>query len=99
MAFRVNWTERALADLSELVDYISLDRPAAAEREGGEIIRRVDLLLQHPRLGAVYRHTSDAEYRSIICGNYRIIYYIKPDAEAVDIVTIRHTARDLPELP
>lgn len=99
MAFRVNWTERALADLSELVDYISLDRPAAAEREGGEIIRRGDFLLEYPRLGAVYRQTSDADYRSIVCGSYRIIYYIKPDGEAVDIVTIRHTSRDLPELP
>jgi len=96
MAFRVNWTERALADLAEIVAYIAADRPAASEREGAEIIRRADSLIEFPRLGPVYRRTEDAEYRSIISGSYRIIYYFRSD-DAVDIVTVRHMARDLPE--
>lgn len=52
--------------------------------------------MEFPRLGSVYRRTQDAEYHSIVSGSYRIIYYFKSD-DVVDIVTIRHTARDLPE--
>jgi plasmid stabilization system protein ParE len=99
MAFQVNWTERALADLAEIASYIAADRPNAAEREGGEIIRRADFLVQFPQLGPIYRVTENAEYRSVVSGNYRIIYYIKPDAPIVDITAIWHCARDIPDLP
>jgi plasmid stabilization system protein ParE len=52
--------------------------------------------MEFPRLGPVYRRTENAEYRSIVSGSYRIIYYFKSDHD-VDIVTIRHTSCDLPE--
>jgi toxin ParE1/3/4 len=98
MAFRVNWTERALADLTDIVAYIAAERPGASERVGAEIIRKAESLVEFSRLGSVYRLTGDAEYRSVVSGNYRIIYYFKSE-DVVDIVTIRHSARDLPELP
>ena len=96
MAFQINWTERALKDLSEIAVYIAAQNSAAAEREGAKIIRKVEQLATFPRLGRVYRRTKDAEYREILSENYRIFYYIRPDTEAVDITSIHHGARSEP---
>ena len=96
MAFKVNWTKRALTDLAEIAAYIGAQRSSAAEREGGEILRKVDLLEQFPMLGPVFRRTAEAEYRELLSGKFRIFYYIRPDVPIVDIVTIRHGARDEP---
>lgn len=97
MAFQVNWSRRASLDLADIGAFIAADRSDAALREGGAILRKVDLHAQFPESGSVYRRTSDAEYRSVLSGKYRIIYCIRSQEPVVDIVTIRHGARDEPD--
>lgn len=98
MAFQVNWTKRASFDLAGIGAFIATDNSDAAMREGANILRKVDLLEKFPEIGAVYRRTSDAEYRSVLSGKYRIVYCIRPEATVIDIVTIRHGAQDEPDL-
>ncbi|MEY2880309.1 MAG: hypothetical protein RLZZ15_2689 [Verrucomicrobiota bacterium] len=97
MPFRVNWTQLASSDLREIEAYIAADNVGASRREVANIIRKVDQLELFPKIGPVYRHTSDAEYRSVICGNYRIIYFIRPGESVIDITTVRHGAQDEPD--
>lgn len=96
MAFKVNWTNRALTDLAEIAAYIGAQRSSAAEREGAEILRKVDMLEQFPMLEPVYRQTVEAEYRELLSGKFRVFYYIRPDSPIIDIVAIRHGARAEP---
>jgi toxin ParE1/3/4 len=95
MALQVNWTKRASLDLAGIAAFIAADNSDAAMREGGDILRKVDLLEKFPKLGGVYRRTSEAEYRSVLSGKYRIIYHVRPEAPTVDIITVRHGEPDL----
>ena len=99
MACEVIWTRRASRDLAEIETYIAADNTGAARREAGEILRKVDLLENFPRLGSFFRRTIDAEYRSVLSGKYRIVYRILPGETMVEITTVRHGAQDDPELP
>ena len=98
MAFQVNWTKRASLDLAGIAAFIAADNSDAAMREGGDILRKVDLLGQFPKIGSVYRRTRDAEYRSVLSGKFRIVYFIRPEEPVIDIVTVRHGAQDEPDL-
>jgi toxin ParE1/3/4 len=97
MAFQVNWTRRASLDLAGIQAFIAADKSDAARQEAGNILRQVDRLERFPEMGPIYRRTSEAEYRSVLSGKYRIVYFIRPDETAIDIVTIRHGAQDEPD--
>lgn len=99
MSFEIKWSRRASLDLADLNAYIAADNPTAADGEVRALILKVDLLGQFPLLGQVYRKTKLEEFRSVISGNYRIVYRIRPDGPFLDIVTIRHGAQDDPDLP
>jgi plasmid stabilization system protein ParE len=99
MAPQINWSQRASRDLANIEAYIAGDDPGAAQREAANIITKADLLASFPQLGTVYRRVLGREYRSLVSGQYRIVYLIRRDLTSVDIVTIRHGAQDEPELP
>jgi plasmid stabilization system protein ParE len=98
MPFQVGWSRRASLDLAGIEVFIASDDPAAARREIAGILAKIDRLAAFPKLGAVYRVVLGREYRSLLSGNYRIVYPIRSDLSSVDIVTIRHGAQDEPGL-
>ena len=53
MAYKVIYTEDALADLELVLDYIRADNPAAAERFGTALLNHVDLLKNFPYIGSL----------------------------------------------
>jgi plasmid stabilization system protein ParE len=59
---RIRYTLPALADLNAILDYISESSPRGAERVKQRIQRVIDLLLDHPRIGAT---TDDATIRRL----------------------------------
>ena len=99
MAHAIKWSRQASADLAEIQRYIAAEREAAAFREAGNILRKVDQLAEFPLLGAFYRRTSRREYQSVVVGNYRVVYTVDSAQSAVFIATVRHGARDEPPLP
>jgi toxin ParE1/3/4 len=99
MDFQVVWTDPALADLQAIVDYISRDDPAAAERVGNDIVDHVETLRTFPLIGPTYPRGSRGGIREIVCGNYRIFYRVSERRKVVEILTIWHGARGTPEIP
>lgn len=99
MFFEIKWSRRASLDLAGLKAYITADNPAAADGEVRAIIFKVDLIGQFPLLGPVYRKVKLEEFRSVLSGNYPIVYRVRSDEPFLDIVTIRHGAQDKTDLP
>ncbi|MDO5631626.1 MAG: type II toxin-antitoxin system RelE/ParE family toxin [Paracoccus sp. (in: a-proteobacteria)] len=84
--------EPAARDLEEIVDYIALDNPVAAEGVYRGIVAVASKLPQFPALGRPGRHPDTREL-SVSGLPYLIVYEVS--AEMVTIVAVFHTARDL----
>jgi addiction module RelE/StbE family toxin len=98
MDHKVIWTDEAIADLRQLVAFISQDNPAAAVKLGKEIIRKSMLLAAHPRLGRMLRETKRDTLREIIIHPYRLIYEIDEPSQTVRVRVLWHGARQEPVL-
>lgn len=83
----------AARDLEQIVDYIALDNPIAAERVYRGIVQSVQQLSEFPSMGRPGRHPETREL-SVVELPYLIVYEVR--AEVVIILAVFHTARDLP---
>jgi len=88
---RLIWTEKALDDFEQLLEYIAKDAPVTACRFAQQMISRVELLQDHPLLGAEVPEDDTHTYRQVLQGSYRIIYRVEEDT--VYLVTIHHAAK------
>ena len=68
------WTEPALADLSEMAEYIALENPPAARTLVERVFSAVERLERHPASGKVPAELEGNRYREVICGPCRILY-------------------------
>lgn len=92
-----HWTLKALHRLQQLHDHIAEDQPVNAQRFVDRLTRRAEALAEHPLTGrAVEKYRRD-DIREIYEGRYRLIYRVLPDR--IDVLTVRHCARLLPERP
>jgi toxin ParE1/3/4 len=48
---RIIWSARAIADLTEIKQYIEQDKPDAARRTAQKILSSAERLAKHPHLG------------------------------------------------
>lgn len=94
---QINWTDRALTDLSSIREYISQDSPKYAKLTIDTFISEADKLQTFPSIGRVVPEAGNNSIREIIIGNYRFIYKIISDIQ-IDILTIHHSARLLHQL-
>jgi addiction module RelE/StbE family toxin len=99
MGYQVIWTDEAIADLRQLVTYVSRDNTVAAVKLGEELIRKSLLLSAHPRLGRRLREPKRDTLREIMIPPYRLIYEIDDDARTIRIRVLWHGARRDPEIP
>jgi toxin ParE1/3/4 len=90
----VVWTERALAWLEDIYDYIAQDSSAAARRTVEAIYNKVSLLSEFPELGYRYEGQPERNVRILLYGHYRIAYAIKTDGR-VEVVGVFHAALDM----
>lgn len=93
----VVWTEPAVADLQSIMDHIAADNPTAAIGVVNQIIQRVELLANTPRMGKRYIKYTEFEIREIVSGKYRVFYRLHDDSR-VEILAIWHSARGDPDL-
>lgn len=92
MARRLTWSERARADLREIVEYIAADAPGNAGAVAHRMLHRVRSLSDQPGQGRhVPEHEGTDELREVIVQSWRIIYRVT-EAEVV-IVAVVHSAR------
>ena len=90
----VIWSPLALQKLSDAVDFISLDNPAAAEKWVNEVFDKTELLSDMPEMGRMVPELPNTNYREIIFGNYRIIYSLSYE---IKILTVRNCRQMLTE--
>ena len=84
---KIVWSPLALNRASEIVDYISQDKPAAAENWIEIIFTKIEILKASSETGRIVPEINDRNFRELLHGNYRIIYRISHDEIA--ILTIR----------
>jgi toxin ParE1/3/4 len=92
---KVNWTRKARQRLQQLYDYIAEDQPVNALHFVDQLTRRAESIAIHPRSGKIVSRYQRDDIRELYEGRYRIIYRILPNR--IDILTVRHGARLLPE--
>jgi toxin ParE1/3/4 len=81
----------AEVDLAEILDFVSLDKPAAAIHLIATLRDKFELLKRHPLLGEA-RAEFGADRRSYVIGRY-VIYYEITAAE-LRVARVLHAARD-----
>ncbi len=91
---KIVWSPLAIERASEIVDYIALDKPLAAEKWIQTVFSKVDHLRLSPEMGRIIPEINDPFFRELIYGNYRIIYHI--ETKQISILTIRHGKQILP---
>jgi addiction module RelE/StbE family toxin len=92
---RINWTFQAKDDLKSIAEYISRDSKRYAKLQVLRIIKKTGCLKSQTHLGKRVSEIDKENIRELIEGRYRIIYKIISKNQ-IDILTIHHTARDLP---
>ena len=94
---RIDWSERSIADLSALHDYIAKDSKLYAERFIAKLVRATEPLADFPEIGRRVPEEPDQEnVRELLVQTYRVIYRI--EAERILIATIVHGRRNLERL-
>ena len=98
MSYRPVITKRALADLTEIRDYIAKRSPLNAARFLEKIVSEFDVLETMPESFSLAPENDSVPYdlRQIIVKPYRILYCVV--GNRVEILHIRHGAR-LPATP
>jgi toxin ParE1/3/4 len=92
---KIIWTQRSLADLKSIAEYISKDSLRYASLTIEKIINVTLLLETNPRIGRMVPKVGKFDtIREIILGNYRIIYKISSPI-LIHILTVHHTSRRL----
>ena len=94
MAHKIIWSPEAVADLTEIRDYVARDSDTYAAALVERILSSIDRLSDFPNLGQRVPELDDDFIRQLIVDRYRVIYRVR--AQAVDLAAIVHGARDLP---
>lgn len=93
---KVRYTRPALADLSEILDYITARSPQGARRVQARIRAIIDLLADHPAIGT---RTDDGNIRRITTIPYQYLIFYEVAGEEVIIHAVRHAARNPAGMP
>lgn len=91
----VRWSDRALADLERIHEYIAEDDPMAADRWVGVLQAAALRLAQFPRSGRVVPELNREDVREVLKGNYRLVYQVTEHGPVV--VTVFEAHQQVPE--
>ena len=91
------WTDPAIEDLRKIAAYIAEDNPHAAIKLGDDIFIRVRQLSQFPLTGQYFAKSKAKDVLEIPCRGYRIFYQVNQMKDQIEILHVRHGARDEPE--
>ncbi len=97
MDFKINWSQRALEDLREIAAYIGQDNPAAALAWGDELFRHIEVLRSFPLIGPAIPASAAHDVRRIVYGDYLVFYRVRHEVKSVELLTVWHAARGIPE--
>jgi len=84
----VVWTEQAVSDLAEIEDYITKDKPQAAERVANHLWSTVEHLAEFPQLGG---HGRRPGIRELVIPPHVITYRLR--SNRLEILSVWHGRR------
>ena len=90
---KVYWTDTAKLHLTEIQKYISQHSKFYAKPTIDALTKKSIQLSIFPLSGRVVPEFKIEQIRELIEGQYRIIYYIKP--EQIDVVAVIHGSRNV----
>jgi plasmid stabilization system protein ParE len=90
----VIWTDPAIADLEEIMNFIARDSPRYALDVGERIYEAAGKLELGPRAGWMVPEFGVDHFREVLMRPYRIIYELR--GGACYIVAVIHGRRELP---
>ena len=86
---KIVWSVRAQANLLNIVEYVSMDDPIAAQRlVDGIVDGTTAMLADHPKVGRAGRVENTREW--VAHKHYIIVYQIK--RKTVFVVAVRHSS-------
>jgi plasmid stabilization system protein ParE len=87
---KLEWSDDALADLDRFVDFLNEDRPSLAAVVASEIIAKVQVLTELPRLGRPI--AGHEEYRQLVLqvAGAAYIFQYRLDAERLVMLRVFH---------
>jgi toxin ParE1/3/4 len=88
----IEWKSPAIADLLQIIDYVSDDNPNAAQALNDDIETKVANLAENPRLYKTGRVSGTREM--VVLPNYIVVYQETPNV--VSVLRILHAARQWP---
>lgn len=95
MAFLI-WSPRSIRDLEDICEYIGRDSEHYARTFAEQVVDLVERIPDQPRAGSMVPEYERDDLRERFLYNYRIIYRLR--GENIELVTICHGARLLPDL-
>jgi toxin ParE1/3/4 len=87
------WAPEAIADLTEIWDYISADNPRAAAKTAESIRQKAEYLSRFPRLGRPGR-SGNSRHLNVVGTPYFIVYRIT--GSNIEIARVIHGAQNWP---
>ena len=90
---KIVWSPLAVDRISEIVAWISRDRPVAAAQLAQALFAAVGKLASFPEAGRQLPEIDQPDIRELIHKRYRIIYRVK--ADSIEVLTVRHSRQDL----
>ena len=98
MDYKVIWSDAAISDLYEICSHIAKSDPEAAQLIGEAILGHAQVLESFPFIGRSYPRGAQARLREIVYRAYRIFYDVSEPLGTVEILHVRHGARDEPQM-
>ncbi|HTW24361.1 MAG TPA: type II toxin-antitoxin system RelE/ParE family toxin [Candidatus Baltobacteraceae bacterium] len=96
MDYRLRYTQRALKDLAEIVEYIAEDDEGAASRFGAALLDHIELLKRFPWIGDTVEQ--DRRVRKLTHSPILAYYRVYEDAGLIVVLYLRHGSRRPPKL-
>lgn len=93
-SYRLTWSNIALDQFIEILEFIEVDSPVGAEIVREAILQRVDQLKHYPFMYEpdALCDPNDGSFRAFTVYSYRITYWVS--TSEVTVLRVRHTSRE-----
>jgi toxin ParE1/3/4 len=98
MACRIVWSQTAVGDLRQIVEFIASDHAAAAAGLADRILNHIERAAELPLSSRAVPEKADECIREIILRPYRILYQVDGRRDAIRILRVWHAACGIPDL-
>ncbi len=98
MACRIVWSQQAVEDLRQIVQFIALDDAIAAARLADRILAHIERAAELPFSNRAVPEKAEESIREVILRPYRVLYQVDDRRDAIHVLRIWHAARGIPDL-